>query len=257
MFSKPSFLLTVLSVAILIMTGCSTGPAQTPTAPAQLTITAQVSPALLKPAHMVIIGDSTVCNWPAGDNLHREGWGMHVQERFKEPMTVSNLALSGRSTKTFITEGRWARALQEKPDFVLIQFGHNDSHAPTNPESTNAATDFRDNLRKYIDDTRAIGGVPILITPMCRRSTPDTLIPYAEAMKAVAAEKHVALIDLHASSAKLYAQLGPEGVHSLEANLANGQYDPTHFNAVGAQAMAKLVFDELPATTPQLVPYLK
>jgi lysophospholipase L1-like esterase len=105
-------------------------------------------------------------------------------------------------------------------------------------------------LRKYIDDTRAIGGVPILVTPMCRRTATDTLAPYADAMKAVAAEKHVALIDLHASSARLYAELGPAATKELEGG------DTTHFNAKGAEAMAKLVMDELPTADPQLQPYL-
>ncbi len=173
-----------------------------------------------KPLRLVIIGDSTVCNWPLNDGFHREGWGMHIQDYFKEDLQVTNLALSGRSTKTFISEGHWAKGLDLKPDIVLIQFGHNDSHAPTNPEATNAATDFRGYLRKYIDETRAFGGVPVLVTPMCRRTPTDNLGPYADAMKIVATEKKVALIDLHASSAKLYAQLGADGVVALEANVA-------------------------------------
>jgi lysophospholipase L1-like esterase len=210
-----------------------------------------------QPMRMVIIGDSTVCNWPASDALHREGWGMRIQEYFKSDLTVSNLAASGRSTKTFIQEGRWDQALKLKPDVVLIQFGHNDSHASTQPEATDAATAYRDFLRRYIDDTWAVGGVPVLITPMCRRTPTDNLEPYADAMKAVAAEKKVALIDLHASSAKLYAQLGTNGVVELAAHLANGEIDQTHFNAKGAQAMAKLVMDELPAAAPRLKPCLK
>jgi len=237
------------------LAACATTPKPTPTAPPAPAAKPATAP--LKPLQIVIIGDSTVCNWPVGDKLHREGWGMHIQEYFVDEVTVSNLAVSGRSTKTFISEGRWTKALQEKPDIVLIQFGHNDSHAPTLPEATNAATDFRDNLRKYIDDARAIGAVPVLITPMCRRTATDNLQPYSDAMKAVAAEKHVALIDLHASSAKLYAELGPVGVQALEANLANGQYDPTHFNAAGAQAMAKLVMAELPKEVPEIKVYLK
>jgi len=222
---------------------------------APMAAVAEVAP--LGSPTIVIVGDSTVCNWPLNDNLHREGWGMHIRDYFKDNLEVLNLAASGRSTKTFITEGRWAAALERVPGVVLIQFGHNDSHAPTNPEATNAATDFRTYLRQYIDETRAEGAIPVLITPMCRRTATDNLQPYADAMKAVAAEKKVALIDLHASSAKLYAQLGPEGVKALEAKLANGDYDSTHFNAAGAKAMAKLVMDELPAAVPQLKPYLK
>ncbi len=222
------------------LAACTTAPRSTDNPPANL-----------KPLRLAIIGDSTVCNYPPTEANHRHGWGMHIGEYFNDQLTVSNWARSGRSTKTFINEGWWAKTLAEKPDIVLIQFGHNDSHAPTNPEATNAATDFRDYLRKYIDETRAIGGVPVLVTPMCRRTATDSLIPYAEAMKAVAAEKHVAWIDLHASSAKLYAQLGPTATKELEGG------DTTHFNEKGARAMARLVMDELPTAAPQLKPYLK
>lgn len=207
--------------------------------------------AALKPVKMALIGDSTVCNFAETDAAHRHGWGMHIQEYFTADLKVVNLALSGRSTKSFIQEGAWAKALAEKPDVVLIQFGHNDSHTPDHPEATNAATDYRDNLRKYIDETRAIGGVPILVTPMCRRTTEDSLAPYADAMKIVAAEKKVALIDLHASSARLYAKLGPAGTEELSSG------DVTHFNAKGAQEMARLVMNELPAADRDLAPYLK
>ncbi len=234
MRSTPIFCLLTLALA-----SCATGPGFVAT-----------QPTTLKPLRLVLIGDSTVCNYTDADSAHRHGWGMHIQEYFKSDLTVSNLALSGRSTKTFIQQGHWDEALKEKPDIVLIQFGHNDSHAPTAPEATNAATDFRDYLRKYIDDTRAIGGVPILVTPMCRRTTTDALAPYADAMKAVAAEKHVALIDLHASSARLYQQLGPEATNELSSG------DNTHFNAKGAEAMAKLVMDEFPVVAPQVKSYL-
>ena len=240
---KLSFFFCALGLGL---TSCRTAPTS---------VVAETPP--LSSPNIVIVGDSTVCNWPANDNLHREGWGMHIQDYFKDNLTVINLAASGRSTKTFINEGRWSAALERVPGVVLIQFGHNDSHAPTNPEATNAATDFREYLLRYIDETRAQGAIPVLITPMCRRTSTDNLLPYADAMKAVAAEKKVALIDLHAASAKLYAQLGPEGVKALEANLANGEYDTTHFNATGAKAMAKLVMDELPAAVPQLKAYLK
>jgi lysophospholipase L1-like esterase len=92
---------------------------------------------------MVIIGDSTVCNYPAKSK--QRGWGMFIQGYFDtNKLQVTNLALSGRSTKTFIKEGHWAAALKLKPDYVLIQFGHNDSHSPNHPEATDAKR--RDNF---------------------------------------------------------------------------------------------------------------
>src|SRR5262245_27320233 len=86
------------------------------------------------PVRIVIIGDSTVCDYP--DSRPERGWGQFVQERFNDSVKVVNLAVSGRSTKTFIQEGRWQQALAEKPDYVVIQFGHNDSHPAQNPEAT-------------------------------------------------------------------------------------------------------------------------
>lgn len=211
-----------------------------------------------QPSRIVIIGDSTVCNYPA-DRPDR-GWGQFIEERFREgTVKVINLAAAGRSTRTFIKEGRWEKALQEKPNFVLIQFGHNDSHSPDHAEATNAATDYREFLRRYIDDSRAIGATPILVTPMVRRifdeqgKIKDALLPYATAMKAVGEEKHVAVIDLHASSLTLAEKLGPE----VAAEMENKKGDKTHFNEKGARAMADLVMQELPTAEPRLKAYLK
>ncbi len=205
------------------------------------------------PLKIAIIGDSTVCNYPI-DKLDR-GWGMFIEEAFAPgSVTVVNLAASGRSTKTFIKEGRWKKTLAEKPDFILIQFGHNDSHAAERPESTNAATDYREFLNQYIDEARAAGATPILVTPMVRRNFKadgklnDILQPYADAMKAVGAEKKAPVIDLFTASKTLVENLGPEKA----AAHANKPGDNTHFNETGARAMAELVLKELPATETRL-----
>jgi lysophospholipase L1-like esterase len=215
-------------------------------------------PAAATPVRIVIIGDSTVCNYPA--TRPDRGWGQFIDGYFKEgTVKVINLAAAGRSTKTFIAEGRWQKALEEKPDYVLIQFGHNDSHAPDKHESTNAATDYKDYLRRYIDESRAIGATPILVTPMVRRTfdaqgkITSNLIPYANAMKEVGAEKKVAVIDLHTSSLALAEKLGPEA----SAEMANKPGDSSHFIEKGARAMADLVMKDLPTAEPKLKEYLK
>ena len=207
---------------------------------------------------IVIIGDSTVCEYPQA--RPERGWGQYVEERFKDgTVKVINLAVGGRSTKTFITEGRWKKALAEKPDYVLIQFGHNDSHDAGKPEATDAATDYREYLRRYIDESRAIGATPVLVTPMVRRTfdakgkLQDILQRYAEAMIAVGAEKRAPVIDLHAASKRLVERLGP----AAAAGLASKSGDVTHFNEKGARAMAGLVMDELPVAEPRLRNYLK
>jgi lysophospholipase L1-like esterase len=209
------------------------------------------------PVPVVIIGDSTVCEYAA--NRPDRGWGQFISERFRTgTLEVINLARAGRSTKTFIKEGLWKKALERKPAYVLIQFGHNDSHAPDRPESTDAATTYKDFLRRYIDESREISATPILVTPVARRTfaadgtLEDTLQPYANAMKEVAKEKNAPVIDLHASSMQLVTQLGPE----KSAKMANKEGDTTHFNEEGARAMADLLMKELPTAAPSLKPLL-
>lgn len=204
------------------------------------------------PLRLAIIGDSTVCEYPPEHACR--GWGQYIQDYFDDTVQVINLAKSGRSTKTFINEGLWRKTLEAKPDILLIQFGHNDSHAPNRPESTDAAADFRDYLRQYIDEVRAAGGAPILVTPVQRRTynsngkLNNSLLPYAKAMKAVAAEKKVDVIDLNASSGRLYEQLGT----AANEVVSNAPNDRTHFNEQGARMMAHLVMQELTQVEPRL-----
>lgn len=213
-----------------------------------------------KPLRIVVTGDSTVSDYDTAKSGTR-GWGMYLKEFFKPgSVEVVNLATSGRSTKTFLSEGRWARALAAKPDYLLIQFGHNDSHDPKNNEATDFATDYKANLRRFIDDARAISATPILVTPMVRRrfdaqgkiadETPPSrpLSAYAKAMREVAAEKKAALIDLHAASLAQAEKLGP----AEAAKFANKSGDFTHFNETGARAMAALVVAGLPAADEKL-----
>ena len=149
---------------------------------------------------------------------------------------------------------------------MLIQFGHNDSHAPENREATDPATDYQEYLRKYIDETRAAGATPVLVTPMVRRTFDDAgkfseapagrnrpLGSYAAAMRNVGQEKKVPVIDLYASSMALAAKLGPVA----SAEFANKTGDNTHFNEKGARAMADLVMRELPEAAPDLAKLLK
>jgi lysophospholipase L1-like esterase len=204
-----------------------------------------------QPIKIAITGDSTVAEYP--EDQPTRGWGHYIPEYFQPDVTFVNLAKNGRSTKTFLSEGLWSKTLAEKPEFILIQFGHNDSHDASKPEATNASTGYKANLRMFVDQARAVGAKPILITPMQRRTKKDTLQPYADAMKQVATEKRVSLIDLHAMSGKLYKQLGPEGA----AALASDANDQTHFNENGARAMAKLIMTELPQCDPALASHVK
>ena len=200
---------------------------------------------------IVVIGDSTVCEYP--ENNPNRGWGHYIGAYFSGNVEIVNLAKSGRSAKTFIKEGLWKQALNEKPNYILIQFGHNDSHNPEKPEATDAATDYRTYLKQYVYESRRIEAVPIFVTPMHRRTfhpdgtLNDNLKPYADAMKAVALEMDVAVVDLHASSGKLFQKLGD----GESIKLASKPTDRTHFNAEGAQKMAELVMRELSTIMPE------
>lgn len=222
----------------------------------QFTIESPPAPAL----KVGVIGDSTVCNYP--EKSDKRGWGQMLAEFLAPGTILLNEAKGGASTKTFPAD-RWQRILAAKPDVILIQFGHNDSHAKTKPEATDAATDYRENLRRYVNEAREAGAEPILVTPPRRRTfrkgaLTTELAPYVEAMKAVAAEMSVKLIDLHTTSGELYTRLGEKGSDAFTANVTDeadrpGRDDRTHFTPAGAKEMARLVTEGLRETAPRLI----
>ncbi|MCA9146438.1 MAG: rhamnogalacturonan acetylesterase [Planctomycetales bacterium] len=203
---------------------------------------------------VAIIGDSTVASYPnpPADRPDLTGWGQVFGEFFDERVVVLNHARSGRSSKSFLREGLWDKTLADRPDYILIQFGHNDCPGKGDRE-TNPATDFRDNLRRYVADSRKIGATPILVTPMTRRQFRDGQIhtilrPYAEAMLAVGQEEKVAVIDLHLASVELFNRLGDAGSSSFSASSS----DRTHFSREGALVMARIVADGIDAADVRL-----
>jgi lysophospholipase L1-like esterase len=207
---------------------------------------------------VALIGDSTVSTYdprPA-DKPELTGWGQVLGERFTERVTVKNHAASGRSTKSFRAEKRWEPVLALKPQYVLIQFGHNDQKA--GPRYADPEVSFREELRRYISEARAVGATPILVTPVARRtfaeSQPTTSLgPYAEAMQVVGREEKVAVLDLHKVSVELYGKLGDEG----SADMTIGPNDRTHFTKKGARVMAGLVAELIRKEVPELRPYLR
>jgi lysophospholipase L1-like esterase len=202
---------------------------------------------------VVLVGDSTVSTW--GVDRPERGWGQMIPDYFDANARFANRAAPGRSAKSFISEGRWAKILETvgPDDYVLIQFGHNDSHDPSSPEATDPFGNYQTYLEQYIADTRAKGAIPILVTPMYRRSFDDdgnllpylidddgghfyNLQPYAEAMRQVARSTDVTLIDLFSMSGDLLRELGAEASARLFA-----PNDRAHWNHKGATCMAFLV----------------
>lgn len=214
---------------------------------------------LPKRIRIVVIGDSTAATYthPPADRPDLTGWGQVFGEFFTDRVTVVNHARSGRSSKSFIREGLWKKALAERGDYIFIQFGHNDCPGKGD-RATNPRGDFRDYLRQYIDQARAAGARVVLVTPMTRRvfrngKIHTILRPYAEAMLAVGRERKAPVVDLHAASVKLFDRLGDR----RSADLSASKRDRTHFSRKGALAIAQLIVDELPRVEPSLKPYLK
>jgi lysophospholipase L1-like esterase len=209
-------------------------------------------PAAAKPLKIAIIGDSTVANYAQSDVLR--GWGQMLAEFFVPGTQIDNLAQNGRSTKTFLVNPRWKKALDDKADFLLIQFGHNDSHRPLtqHPEATVADGDYSDNLRKYIAAARADGETPIFVTPMHRRTfqkdgtVTQELLPYVQAMEKVAAEQKVPVIDIYTKSGDLFVKLGDPATADFTPK------DRTHFSLKGARVMAYFVAEGAADADPRL-----
>lgn len=198
---------------------------------------------------IVLAGDSTVTD--------AAGWGLAFAGRFRENIETINFAKGGASSKNFRDAGYWDRCLTQQPDYILIQFGHNDCPGKGPERETDPATTYSQNLERYIADARAVGAKPVLVSPMTRRRFKDgkvhsILTPYAEAVRVVAAKTRTPLIDLHRSSVALFNDLGDAG----SADLCP-EGDRTHFNEKGAAKMSDLLISEFPSAVADLVPYLK
>ena len=213
-------------------------------------LAAQANPAADAPAHriraskIVLVGDSTAA---VGS-----GWGpSFCAFRVTSAAACVNLARGGRSSGSYRAEGSWDLALAEMrtPGYseiwVLIQFGHNDQ--PGKPgRSTDLKTEFPANLRRYVAEAKAAGARPVLLTPLTRRqfvrgTLKNDLLPWAEAVRRVAAETGVPLVDLNARSAEAVQALGP----TLAAHLAQAPPSPE----VAAAALTGTTIPALTGTT--------
>ncbi|WP_309387206.1 rhamnogalacturonan acetylesterase [Cerasicoccus frondis] len=210
--------------------------------------------------HLALASDSTVAAYAETDIAR--GWGQYLGECFSN-VRIANHAACGRSTKTFREDGFWDALLSEEPDIVLIQFGHNDSHKKGLRESTDAETDYRENLCRYIGECREAGALPILVTPPHRRTfdadgrLTRELLPYVESMRSVAQEMSVSLIDLYERIGERYEALGEEESTYFTLNSGQnvdvpGANDRTHFTERGARELAVMVAEELAALEPRL-----
>lgn len=214
-----------------------------------------IAPATTVPT-LYLAGDSTVVDQ---DKEPWAAWGQMLPVFFGEGLTISNQAESGETIRSFVSERRWGKILSTlKPgDFVMIQFAHNDQKPGAG--YVPADTDYKDYLRRYIAESRAKGATPILVTSMHRRRfTPDgkiiaTLGDYPQAMRDIAAEQQVPLVDLNKLSATLFEALGEQGtLHAFVHYPANtfpnqpeALADDTHFNGYGAYELARAIVQSI------------
>ncbi len=214
---------------------------------------------------IALIGDSTVTD--------TAGWGKAFAGKFRSTVEVRNFAMGGRSAKSWLAEERLPAVLEARPDYVLIQFGHNGQPGKGPDRETDPDTTYRDYLRRYVEDFRAMGAEPILVSSVTRRDfTADGTIrteptadgvygdgvtrplkPWAEAAKAVAEEMKTPFIDLYGSSVAYHNHLG----ETASWQFSPKENDITHFNEFGAEAIANLVVDELREAKPELAGHLR
>ena len=200
---------------------------------------------------LYIAGDSTAAQKYA-DAAPETGWGMALPFFLYKDLPVANHAVNGRSSKSFVDEGRLDVILGVigPGDFLLIQFAHNDEKSEDPTRYTEPWTTYQDYLRLYIEGARARGARPVLATPVERRrfDASGNAVPthgeYPAAMRALAAEEGVALLDLQALSLTLWQELGVEETKRY-FNWTATEQDNTHFNPPGAIAVARLVAGEL------------
>ncbi|WP_431210551.1 pectinesterase family protein [Puia sp. P3] len=205
-----------------------------------------------------LVGDSTMADKEI-KAYPETGWGMPFAYFFDSTVKVVNTAKNGRSTKSFIHEGRWDAVEKgmKGGDYVLIQFGHNDE-VPTKATYTPPA-EYEANLIRMVEAARSRKVVPVLITPVARRKfdavgvIQETHAEYAAIVRRVASEHGVALIDLDKESLELLQRLGTEGSKALfnylepgeHPNYPDGRQDDTHFSELGARKMAEIVLRDL------------
>jgi lysophospholipase L1-like esterase len=231
------------------------------------------------PVRIILVGDSTV----APNN----GWGPGFCADVATQVTCINMAKNGRSTSSYRAENLWNDVMEALKNhkfsatWVFIQFGHNDQ--PGKPgRSTDLATEFPANMRRYAREVREAGAEPVLITPLTRRSFKDgklknDLEPWALATKKVAVLEGIPVLDLNAESAAAVQKMGPVEANKLamaappqavnEAALHGNSitvppdppttFDYTHLGVAGSVFFGRMVADEISKVVPGLRPYIK
>ena len=244
-----------------------------------------------KQVTIFMIGDSTMADKDMKKAPEERGWGMVLQGFLTENVIVDNHAVNGRSSKSFITEGRWQKVYDKmKPgDYLVIQFGHNDEKSKDSLRYTRPQQDFAENYRTFIRGAKEKGATPIVMNCVARRNffnaktkeeiddealrsvnrdkysgeekiNSDTLVDthgeYAKVPAAVAKEMNVVFIDANKISTDLENKLGVKGSRELHMIKHNGK-DNTHYNVEGAHEIASRLVDAMAEKVPCLKKYVR
>jgi lysophospholipase L1-like esterase len=226
-----------------------------------------------------VVGDSTACHYENTDKgyyVKRTGYGDKLSEYLSDKATVVNLALSGRSSKSFITDPEYQTLLSsvKEGDFVLIGFGHNDEKiAEADRGTTPGGTKDEEGTFKnsvytnYIVPVQAAGATPILVTPIVRRTDSGTYTgssihqtnggDYAQDMVDLGAELGLTVVNATALTKAAYEELTPEKTQLLHAWTGIKSIDNTHLNEVGASYVSYLIANDIKSSDSKLAPYVK
>ena len=216
-----------------------------------------------KTTTIFIAGDSTAATRDTSNNNQERGWGQMLQDYFnKNFIIVDNHARGGRSSKSFIDEGRWDEILKlmKKGDYAIIQFGHNDG-VEDEARHTDPKTTFLEYLTKYAQDTIEHGGIPILMSPVSRRWWKNGVLvdghgEYRYGAETVAKKLGVHFVDACTITQKVINDLGDEGSKKLFM-ISEGKDDNTHYTILGATTTAKLLAQAMVEEIPELAEYHK
>ena len=212
-----------------------------------------------------MVGDSTMADKPNPETNPERGWGQLLPRFFDDQVVVRNFAVNGRSTKSFIDEGKWDAVAKQlhRGDYVFIQFGHNDQKSEDSARYTNPYTAYRRNLERFVTESRARGATPVLFSSIVRRSFSDKGVlldthgAYPLVAREVARDLQVPFVDLQLLTEELVLRAGPEGSKSLyvwvtpgsNAMYPQGRQDDTHLSVAGATEVARLAAAALGRTS--------
>lgn len=219
-----------------------------------------------------LLGDSTMAPKDTSRGNPERGWGMYFGEYFDSSVVVFNYARNGRSTKRFLDEGRWESVKEclAPGDYVFVQFGHNDQKRDDPQRYAPAWGAYQDNLRLFIRESRELGAIPVLLTPVARRKfvkgvfDPTVHGDYPAAMKAVAKETGTPLIDMTSATNDWIKAAGDSASRayflwiepgSVEA-FPEGKRDDTHSREIGARRNCEIVCDSIRVKLPALAGHL-